>query len=224
MGDPSLAQVTYGFSTAARDESGKRFAAGAGQRGEIPSMGLGTATLHNEVCIASVRAAIKAGVRHIDTALLYNNQEAVGSAIKEAIAAGDCAREELWVTSKVGFYPAECDGSSHWVAGCFHRENRKGAATTAVAIDLCLKKLQLDYVDLMLIHSPCTTIAEHEASCCPHFFRPSSPFYAAERKLIMESRLNRVQHNAQQDGNSKDTLILRLKDSFLGDFLSWVIF
>ena len=37
-------------------------------------------------------------------------------------------------------------------------ENRKGKEITAAAIDLCLKKLQLDYVDLMLIHSPCTTI------------------------------------------------------------------
>ena len=37
------------------------------QRGEIPSMGLGTATLHDQVCVDAVRAAIKAGIRHIDT-------------------------------------------------------------------------------------------------------------------------------------------------------------
>ena len=178
--------------------------AGAGQKGAIPSMGLGTATLHGEVCIASVRAAIKAGVRHIDTALLYDNQEAVGSAINEAIAAGDCTRDELWVTSKVGFYPTECDGSSHWVAGSFHPENRKGAATTAAAIDLCLKKLQLDFVNLMLIHSPCTTVAELEAACCSHFFElRKSPFYAEERKLILESRLGRVEHHAQRAAASR---------------------
>ena len=53
-------------------------------------------------------------------ALLYNNQEAVGTAIKEAIAAGDCSREDLWVTSKVAFYPGEADGASHWVPGKFH--------------------------------------------------------------------------------------------------------
>ena len=37
------------------------------QRGEIPSMGLGTATLHDQVCVDAVRAAIRAGIRHIDT-------------------------------------------------------------------------------------------------------------------------------------------------------------
>ena len=116
-------------------------------------MGLGTATLHNQVCIAAVRAAIKAGYRHIDTALLYNNQEAVGYAINKAIAAGEVKREELWVTSKVGFYPAECDGSNHWVAGCFHPENRKGKVNTLQAIDLCLKKLQLDYGESVVTRS-----------------------------------------------------------------------
>lgn len=174
------------------------------QRGEIPSMGLGTATLHDQVCVDAVRTAIRAGIRHIDTALLYNNQEAVGTAIKEAIAAGDCSREDLWVTSKVAFYPGEADGASHWVPGKFHPENRKGKAITAAAIDLCLKKLQLDYVDLMLIHSPCTTIDEYEASCCAHFFElKKNPFYQSERKLIMESRLDRVQHDAKQAAASR---------------------
>ena len=52
-------------------------------------MGLGTANLFGDECIAAVRAAIKAGYRHIDTALLYGNQEAVGEAIKQAIEAKD---------------------------------------------------------------------------------------------------------------------------------------
>ena len=67
------AEVTFKFSAAAAGSKGG-MVAGAGQRGEIPSMGLGTATLRGEVCVASVRAAIRAGLRHIDTALLYNNQ------------------------------------------------------------------------------------------------------------------------------------------------------
>ena len=53
----------------------------------------------------------------------------------------------------------------------------------------------------MLIHSPCTSIAEFEASCCAHFFElKKNPFYQSERKLIMESRLVRVQHDAKQVG------------------------
>ena len=97
---PNSTVVKFEFRAGARDASGKRFAAGQGQSGAVPAMGLGTATLHNQVCIAAVRAAIKAGYRHIDTALLYNNQEAVGYAINKAIAAGEVKREELWVTSK----------------------------------------------------------------------------------------------------------------------------
>ena len=81
-----------------------------GQAGSMPSLGLGTATLFNEECTGAVRAAIQRGYRLIDTALLYDNQAAVGKGIREAIAAGEVKREELFVTSKVAFYPAEADG------------------------------------------------------------------------------------------------------------------
>ena len=52
------------------------------------------------------------GYRHLDTALLYDNQEAVGAGISEAIAAGLCTRADLFVTTKVGFYPAAADGAN----------------------------------------------------------------------------------------------------------------
>eukprot|EP01051_Picozoa_sp_SAG22_P003807 SAG22_NODE_190_length_15715_cov_21.164980_9_plen_172_part_00 len=78
-----------------------------GQAGQIPSVGLGTATLFDDECTAAVRTAIRAGYRHIDTALLYNNQAAVGEGIRQAIAAGEVTREELWVTSKIGFFPED---------------------------------------------------------------------------------------------------------------------
>lgn len=169
-----------------------------GQKGAIPCIGFGTATLFDEVCVASVRHAIRAGYRHIDTALLYDNQEAVGRAIQEAIAAGDVTREELWVTSKVGFYPAQADGCNTKVHLSFHSCNAKGRASTAVAIDLCLKKLQLDYVDLMLIHNPATDVDEYEASGCCHFFelagntKDAHQISETERAMIFNNRMSKV--------------------------------
>ena len=161
-----------------------------GQKGSIPAIGLGTATLFREKCAAAVRAAIQAGYRHIDTALLYDNQEAVGAGIAAAIAAGEVTREELFVTSKVAFYPAAADGTNCDVHIAFVPENRKGHAETLAAVDLCLAKLQLSYVDLMLIHNPCTNLDEYQASTCAHNFELArARFTPAERALIMGGRL-----------------------------------
>lgn len=118
-----------------------------------PSIGFGTATLFHEQCTASVRAAIRSGYRHIDTALLYNCQAAVGKAIAEAIAAGEVTREELFVTTKVSFYPPGSTGVGHFAPICFNPNNVKGAEVAGIAE--CLQLLGLDYVDLLLIHNPC---------------------------------------------------------------------
>eukprot|EP01079_Euglenida_sp_SAG-EU17-18_P007951 gene7951-7356_t len=72
-----------------------------GQRGRIPKLGFGTATLTGERAAARVATALKAGYRHVDTALLYGNQVAVGKAIRDS----GVPREDIWVTSKVAFFP-----------------------------------------------------------------------------------------------------------------------
>ena len=162
-----------------------------GQKGAIPCIGFGTATLFKDDCIAAVRSAIKAGYRNLDTAYLYDNQVAVGEGIKQAIAAGDVKREDLFVTSKVAFYPADSDGTNCHVHLSHHPNNRKGLETTRAAIDECLALLQLDYVDLMLIHNPCTNALEYEASSAPHAFELSNNahLYPEERELILKTRL-----------------------------------
>lgn len=166
-----------------------------GQAGEIPGVGLGTATLFGDECISAIRNAIKLGYRHFDTAFLYNNQESVGEALKQALAAGDVRRDELWVTSKVAFYPNAADGKNTWIPIAFHASNKKGFTETQTAIDECLAKLQLDYVDLMLVHNACTDIEEYQASAAPHFFELfKSNFTQEERKMILQSRLSKVQH------------------------------
>ena len=68
---------------------------------EMPQLGLGTYKLYDEECIRVIREAIDLGYRHFDTATLYKNEEAVGTALKQAMDAGDVTRDELFITSKV---------------------------------------------------------------------------------------------------------------------------
>jgi len=175
-----------------------------GQKGELPRLALGTATLFDDACRGAVLEAIKQGYRHIDTALLYNNQEAVGAGIRDAVAAGLVKREELFVTTKVAFYPAGADASSVMVHIRRHPENEKGLEATRAAVDLCLRLLGLDYVDLLLIHNPCTGVADYQASTAPHCFElgkgadlSPSGLSAEERALVLGHRLARA--NAAYD-------------------------
>ena len=78
--------------------------------------------------------AIRAGYRLIDTAASYTNEDAVGEAIREAIAEGLCTREELFITSKM------------WV------QDMQNEQMAAAAIDASLKNLGLEYLDLYLLH------------------------------------------------------------------------
>lgn len=97
---------------------------------EIPYLGFGVFLVNDpKECEQSVLAAIKNGYRSIDTATRYENEEFVGNAIKAA----DVPREELFITTKV------------WVTDFGYEETKK-------AFHESLKKLQLDYLDLYLIH------------------------------------------------------------------------
>ena len=88
-------------------------------------------------CEESVYQAIKAGYRLIDTAGAYYNEDAVGSAVKRAIADGLCTREDLFITSKL------------WVQDMMDYESaQKG-------IEASLEKSGLEYFDLYLLHQAC---------------------------------------------------------------------
>ncbi len=130
-----------------------------GQQGQIPTVGFGTASLHGDVCIEAVTNALNAGYRMIDTALLYGNQVEVG----EAILKSSIPREEIWITSKVGFFPSDSDNL--WM---LNKNNLKGREEAS--IDLCLQKLGVDQIDLCLLHNPTTSAVEYNAATLPHHF------------------------------------------------------
>lgn len=95
----------------------------------MPIVGLGTYSLTGDVCVNSVKSAIKAGFRKIDTAHMYGNEVEVGRGVRES----GIPREEIFVASKI--YPNQYDDPE-------------------AAIEECLRKLDIGYLDLMLLHHP----------------------------------------------------------------------
>ena len=101
----------------------------------IPSIGFGLWKIANENCANVVYEAVKQGYRHFDSASDYGNENEVGMGLKRAMEDGLCTREELWITSKL------------W--NTFHHPDHVPAA-----LQRSLEDLQLDYLDLYLIHFP----------------------------------------------------------------------
>ena len=98
---------------------------------KIPKLGLGTWLIEGQSATQAVIDAVKLGYRHIDTAQAYGNEKEVGEGIRNC----GVPREELFVTTKVA---AEC----------------KSYESAAASIDESLAKLDIGYIDLMIIHSP----------------------------------------------------------------------
>jgi diketogulonate reductase-like aldo/keto reductase len=103
--------------------------------GAMPVTGFGTLIPDRTETRRATSAALKVGFRHFDCAERYRNEQAVGDAFQESIAAGTVTRDDLFVTTKI------------WNTN--HRPER-----VASAFDGSCRRLRLDYVDCYLIHTP----------------------------------------------------------------------
>ena len=95
----------------------------------MPLNGIGTYSLTGAECYNSIRSALDSGVRLIDTAYMYNNEEEVGRVIRDS----NVPREEIFVITKI--YPTQYDNPEQ-------------------AIEMALEKLDIGYIDMMLLHHP----------------------------------------------------------------------
>lgn len=98
---------------------------------KIPKLGLGTWFIPDDQAAEAVRQAASIGYRHIDTAQAYGNEAGVGAGVKSC----GISREDMFVTSKVA-------------------AEHKTYESAARSIDESLMKMGLDYLDMMIIHSP----------------------------------------------------------------------
>lgn len=101
---------------------------------KMPLNGLGTYSLRGETCVDSVKSALASGVRLIDTASAYGNEEEVGQAVREAMDELGLRREDIFVITKI-YSGSEMENPER-------------------SIQACLDRLDLDYVDMMLLHHP----------------------------------------------------------------------
>ena len=102
---------------------------------EMPILGLGTYSLDHDTCVSSVMALLENGGRLIDTAYMYGNEEAVGEGVRKGMEEYGIPREEIYVITKI--YPNQFEDPE-------------------AAIDMALEKLDIGYIDMMLLHHPGT--------------------------------------------------------------------
>jgi alcohol dehydrogenase (NADP+) len=103
--------------------------------GQMPAIGLGTWLMDDGSATAAVKSALEVGYRHIDCATIYLNEADIGVAFKDVFSAGEIPREDVWITSKL------------WC-------NRHRPDLVEGALKQSLADLQLDYLDMYMIHWP----------------------------------------------------------------------
>ncbi len=138
-------EITFRLAEAGEAGAVGRFDLASGVNGHAPTVtlnsgwampvaGIGTYALEGDTCVRSVKSALEQGVRLIDTAYMYGNEREVGQAVREFMAETGTPREEIFVITKL--YPG---------AQYAHPEQ---------AIQDALDKLDIGYIDLMLLHHP----------------------------------------------------------------------
>lgn len=133
---------------------------------EIPKIALGTWMINNEAVVQAINEAVKIGYRHIDTAQAYENEKGVGEGIKTC----GVSREELFITTKLA---AEV----------------KTYEEAVKSIDASLEALGLEYIDLMIIHSPKPWMEFHKDD---HYFEGNKEAWRALEEAYNAGKLKAI--------------------------------
>lgn len=133
---------------------------------KIPTLAYGTWLIPNKDAARCVKDAIEAGYRHIDTAQAYQNEEGVGKGIKES----GLSREDIYLTTKV-------------------MAEHKSYAKAKKSIDESLKKLGVDYIDLILIHCPQPWILFRSKK---RFFKENKEVWKALEDAYFEGKVKAI--------------------------------
>tara|TARA_Y100001958_G_C21190495_1_gene518747 strand:- start:545 stop:1447 length:903 start_codon:yes stop_codon:yes gene_type:complete len=114
----------------------------ANNKHAVPRVGLGTYNMSSQEAQDISYEAIKYGYRHIDTAAVYRNEDGVGEALKKIFAETDLKRTDITISTKL------------WPGGLIKLDRVKNKEGTVKSLEKSLRNLDLEYVDLYLIHSP----------------------------------------------------------------------
>lgn len=140
----------------------------------IPVIGLGTFgsdTYSHDVVAQAVKFAIRSGYRHIDCASVYGNEKEIGQVLSELIDNNEVHRKELWITSKV------------W-------NNMHGAGDVIKSCKQSLSDLQLEYLDLYLIHWPFPNY--HAPGCDVNSRNPDSKPYIHQNYMVAWQQMEQL--------------------------------
>ncbi|MFM8271051.1 MAG: aldo/keto reductase [Gemmata sp.] len=172
--------------------------------GHLPAVGLGFWKVPKPDAAALARQAVRTGYRHLDCACDYGNEAEVGAGVAAALAAGECRRDDLWVTSKL------------W--NTYHAREH-----VRPAVERTLRDLRLDYLDGYLIHFPVAqAFVPFETRYPPEWlFDPAAPHPQMELARVPLAETWRAMEDLVTAGLVRHIGVCNYGTALLRDLLSY---
>ena len=133
----------------------------------IPKLALGTWFIENDEAAEAVREAVKIGYRHIDTAQAYGNEQGVGEGVRSCVI----PRSEIFITSKVA-------------------AEHKTYESALNSINETLSKMKLDYIDMMIIHSPQPWVEVNQSE--NRYFKENKEVWTALEDAVKANKVKAI--------------------------------